>query len=60
VKRKLFGQIRKLDIDAYVLGAADSKGNAHIYQIWPAEKDLGNLEPDLFNQRVGRYCPKCN
>lgn len=59
VKRKMFSQLKQMDVDAYILGVPDSDGTAHIYKIWPSEMDLGFVEPDIFNKMVGQLCESC-
>lgn len=60
VKRKMFGQLSKLGIGAYILGIENpDEGKHYIYKVWPEEKDLGFMSSAAFNNMVGEYCGSC-
>lgn len=59
VKRKMYSKLEELNVDSYVLAAPDFERNAHVYKVWPEEKDLGFLEPDDLFSMLGRLCKAC-
>ncbi len=59
VKRKLYEQILRMQIDSYVLGQEGRPGEHHVYKIWPIERDLGLMNAENFNKMTGEYCKRC-